>query len=267
MKKLLYIFGLTLLLNSCEKDNTNNNNNTGGNATLNYNKIEMRVHRDIEDLDWPWDYVINKDGSEEFVDVYESGEFLATAEIDFKSIEKQQPNCIKVLSDTIIYATYNEADEIKTISYPQDGIDLVIEKSSSELSNLYYVETNNGIDSNILIGYIKFRNGQISSIEYLPEIERSAIYITNQKGFNSTFSQKIFSLFTYRDQDDFEWIENFLIAYYNEGGLFLFEEKLTEEEDWTVVNPNDLNVTFNESNYPTRIDYKDIKRIWTATYQ
>ena len=259
-----------MVLNSCEKDNPNgndNNNNIGGNTTLNYNKIEMRVHRDIEDLDWPWDYVINKDGSEEFIDVYDDGEFLGTAEIDFKSTEKQQPNCIKVQSDTIIYATYNEVDEIKTISYREEDVDLVIEKSSSELSNIYIVETNNGVDSNILIGYINFKNGQISSIEYLPEIERSTIFITHQKGFNSTFSQKFFSLFTYRDQDDIEWIENFLIAYYNDGGLFLFEEKLTEEEDWKVVNPNDLNVTFNESNYPTRIDYKDYKRIWTATYQ
>ena len=67
---------------------------------------------------------------------------------------------------------------------------------------------------------------------------------------------------------EFQGIQHFKdVDFFGGVGLFLFEEKLTEEEDWKIVNPNDLDVTFNESNYPTRIDYKDYKRIWNATYQ
>ena len=278
MKKLIYLSLLGLLLNSCEKDNNKNNdtNTKTKDTDTTYSSISMRIHRDLEDYDWPWDYVINKDGNEELIDVSESGNFLNTLTITYESNNFTKP---KVMlsgsgSDTVFLIKYNNQNDIESI-YLTEADDeerhFLFKKVSPTYTEMYVRRSEDGKDSNLLWGSVNFKNGGISSIDYIKvggDPLHPSVIINGESGFKSTFSQSLFSIFTYSDLefDDYNLMEQILISYYNKGGYFLMGKR-SEDEIWTNIDPSDFDVTLNQSGYPTRIDWNGFKRFWTAIYQ
>ncbi|MDB2588499.1 hypothetical protein N9Y33_01355 [Bacteroidia bacterium] len=270
VNKLIYALGLMLLLNSCEKDNPQNNTNddTKDTLTADYSLITMRIHRDIEELDWPWDYVIKKEGNEELINIESEGEQFSL-DIIYESNSHKKPLYFISGRDTSIWIKYDSQDDIKSIRVDDEGI-ANFKRISPSLMEMYQFESEDGIDSNLYIGNIYFENDAITSIEYVKDGDEPlfpTVSITGSKSYKSTFSQNFFSLFTMGSFDSgIETFEDILISYYNPGGYFLMFPRDGENPS-TNVDPAKFDVTLNESGYPTRIDYDGIRRIWTATYQ
>ena len=272
VNKLIYALGLMLLLNSCEKDNPQNNTNDDSNDTLtaDYSLITMRIHRDIEDLDWPWDYVIKKEGNEELINVESEGEQFSL-DIIYESNSHKKPLYFISGRDTSIWIKYDSQDDIKSIIVDSEVGIMNFKRISPSLMEMYEFRSEDGKDSNLFWANIRFENDAITSIEYVKDGDDPllpTVSITGSTGYKSTFSQNFFSLFTHGPLglDGIETVEDILISYYNPGGFFIMLPRDGGNPS-TNVDPANFDVTLNESGYATRIDYDGIKRIWTATYQ
>ena len=273
VNRLIYALGLILLLNSCEKDNPQNNTNddTKDTLTADYSLITMRVHRDIEYLDWPWDFVIKKEGNEELINVESEG-VQFSLDIIYESNSHKKPLYFISGRDTSIRIKYDSQDDIKSIIVDDSEVGIRnFKRISPSLMKMYEFRSEDGKDSNLFWANIRFENDAITSIEYVKDSNnepvRPSVFLNGDKGYKSIFSQNFFSLFTMGSMDSGEeTLEDILISYYNPGGYYLIWPRDGENPS-TNVNPANLDVTLNESGYPTRIDYDGIKRIWTATYQ